>query len=180
MSQCSNCLEGLCRKHPAQDHGIRAAQLLIKAAEMKSVLIRNACAELSKSAAVSRLSDRSMEDEEMKYKQEMELSRLKAESRKRKQYNPEADYLATKCGLNPSVVETMIDNNSGEEDGDSSSASNNSDNSDSETSDKKASSSSSSRSGKKKRKEKSHKSEKKRHKEHKKSKKSRKSHHRDK
>ncbi len=124
MSKCAACLEGLCRRHPLQDHGERAAKLTALAAEAAGKqrsdldMIHEQIERLQNAARGTSV------DDQAEYKLQMEKERRIAEKRKRKNLSSEYLELAGNSGLHASVLSAMMaESEDSDGDSDSSSAS---------------------------------------------------------
>lgn len=109
MSKCPGCLQGLCRRHPLQDHGQREAHLSAKAAEAGIGNSKSAC-DLIK-MQIEKLQNAvkgTTEEDQDEYRLGLELDRRMAEKRKRKSMSSEHLDLAMKSSLHASVLSAMM------------------------------------------------------------------------
>lgn len=125
MSKCPACLEQLCRRHPLQDHGARAAKLVAKAAELGTVGSKSANDLIQLQIEKLRSGAQGTTDEEQEiYRLNLERDRKNAAKRKRKNLSSEYLDLASKSGLHASVLSTMMARSSDEYSSDSSESEN--------------------------------------------------------
>lgn len=109
MSRCPACLQGLCRKHPLQDHGERASKLQEQAASSRNLsqssslsLIQSQIEKLQNAAKGT------TEREQDLYRLQIEQDRKQAEKRKRRVMSSEEFQLANNTGLHGSVLSAMM------------------------------------------------------------------------
>lgn len=111
MSKCTACLQGMCRKHPLQDHGEREKKIKSLAKASASSFLKRSYEELIKGQLDKMEADANVGSKEecMSYKISMEEEREKASKReKRKFLSDEHEELSRRSGLNPAVLATML------------------------------------------------------------------------
>ena len=172
IPRCTNCLQGLCRKHPMQDHGERAAKLKSESQGIIKDSLKKTYNELIKSQ-IEKLDPaalRADNKDNIEYKEQLELDRLNAESRKRKSLSNDQLYLAKNSTLHASVLSIMMEDSDKETNSSTSTfqSSHDDQNDDNEQKNKKRKKEEKDKKEKKLKKEK--KSKKKKHKKHKKEK----------
>ena len=116
MSKCEQCLHGLCRRHPLQDHGARAAELRSKVDENAKERLRQAYNDIIKSQLEKFEQVEGTSSKEMtRYRAEMMKEREKAESRKRKKMSDDHIEIAKNTGLHGAVLSLMMNGTSSDE-----------------------------------------------------------------
>lgn len=149
----------MCRKHPSQDHGQRAAKLVSQAAGASMTGNKSATDLIQMQIQKLQNEAKGTADEDQDaYRLTLERDRINAEKRKRRHMSSAHLELATKSGLHASVLSAMMAPDSDDESVDSSSSS-------STGSEKKKKSKKSKKSSKKNKKEKSKKEKKEKEKE---------------
>jgi hypothetical protein len=116
MSRCPTCLQGLCKRHPLQDHGARAAKIKSQLPDSAAFLKQ------SYASIIQSQIDKLKKEEELidtintaQYKDNLERDRDDAErSKKRKFVSDEEDRLS-RSSLDPRVISLMMRENSDEE-----------------------------------------------------------------
>mmetsp|Transcript_94966 Transcript_94966/g.186353 ORF Transcript_94966/g.186353 Transcript_94966/m.186353 type:complete len:207 (+) Transcript_94966:65-685(+) len=111
MSKCQNCLQGMCRRHPLQDHGERAAKLQLMAKESQKANIATLLqSQISRLEAESRANEVDNDAFKMELNMEREkLSKKRKSSSYSKGINPEKAAKYASSGLNPSVLSMMME-----------------------------------------------------------------------
>jgi hypothetical protein len=112
----------MCRRHPLQDHGARAAKLTAKAAGLGGATNNKSASDLIQ-AQIEKLQNSAKgttDADQDAYRVMMEVDRARADKRKRKSMSSEHLDLASKSGLHASVLSAMMAPDSGEDDDDDS------------------------------------------------------------
>eukprot|EP01041_Mallomonas_annulata_P008947 gene8947-18509_t len=110
MSICNTCLQGLCRRHPSQDHGQRASKIVSEAKSIAKESLKRTYNEMIR-AQIERLdaSARGTSAVEIdEYREQMQAERLKAENKQRKKLSQDHLDLANNTGLHASVLSVML------------------------------------------------------------------------
>jgi hypothetical protein len=110
MSLCSACLQGMCRRHPSQDHGVRAAEIQSRLSISKGLLKKSYDTLIQ--AQLERLQNetRGTSSQEIdNYKEQVEQEREHAMKKKRKKVSLQHERLALTTGLCGSVISAMVE-----------------------------------------------------------------------
>jgi hypothetical protein len=110
MSLCSSCLQGMCRRHPSQDHGVRAAEIQSRLSISKGLLKKSYDTLIQ--AQLDRLQNetRGTSSKEIdSYREKVGQEREQAMKKKRKQVSAEHERLALTTGLCGSVISAMVE-----------------------------------------------------------------------
>ena len=121
MSKCTACLQGMCRKHPTQDHGEREKRIKAMAKSSSSSFLKRSYEELIKGQLDKIEADSNIgsKEERLSYKTSMEEEREKASKKERRKFaSEEHEELSRKSGLNPAVLATMLAGSDSEPDED--------------------------------------------------------------
>ncbi len=108
---CTSCLQGICRRHPLQDHGKRMADIKSKiGSNYKENLSKTSTQLIQEEIDRLKAASRGTEDEDiLEYKASMEKERKFAEKRDRKLFGSIEEERLSKTGkLNPSVISLMM------------------------------------------------------------------------
>lgn len=111
MSKCTACLQGMCRKHPTQDHGEREKRIKAMAKSSSTSFLKRSYEELIKGQLDKIEADSNIgsKEERLSYKISMEEEREKASKKERRKFASEKhEELSRKSGLNPAVLATML------------------------------------------------------------------------
>lgn len=124
---CSNCLNGMCREHPLQDHGARAKDLKLKSQSISKsslktnviALIRNQIEKLESESKGTDYHDKDNETYRLELEKQRERIAVENSKKKRKHLSNE-EITLDKSGLNPFVIASMKESDEYEDSDDNS------------------------------------------------------------